>query len=119
MTSTVQELPQSTWDGQAVKAAFDAARTSQPWTLGYESVAVDELRTPAVRIDGHIPRGLRGVFYRNGPARHERGGERYGHRWDGDGMVQAFRFSESGLSHHGAFVRTEKSMEEDAVWRLL
>ncbi len=35
MTSTVQELPRSTWDGQAVKAAFDAARASQPWTLGY------------------------------------------------------------------------------------
>src|SRR5689334_21382726 len=43
-------------------------------------------------IEGRIPAWLRGSYYVNGPARFERGGVRYQHWLDGDGMVCALHF---------------------------
>lgn len=66
-------------------------------------------------IEGKIPDELRGVFYRNGPGLFERGGQRYQHWFDGDGLVQAWRFSDKGVSHQARFVRTEKFAAESAA----
>ena len=95
------------WRGEALHAAFAAAGPSRPWTIGYRSLDVDHLASEA-QITGRLPAELRGTLYRNGPARHERGGQRYGHRWDGDGMIQRFTLSESGISHFGQYVHTKK-----------
>src|SRR5262245_40910693 len=89
------------WNGRAWAHAFSAASQKQAWTLGFESIDVDRLDAPALRIEGRLPSRLRGTLYRNGPARHQRGGERYGHRYDGDGMVQAFVFGGNLIAHHG------------------
>ena len=35
-------------------------------------------------VRGQLPGGLRGVLYRNGPGRMERGGHAYVHLFDGD-----------------------------------
>lgn len=108
------------WDGKACKVAFAKASRDRPWTAGYASCNEDVLPVQQMALDGSIPDGIRGTFYRNGPARHERGGERYGHRWDGDGMVHAFRFgAEPGVTHHGRFVRTSKYLAEEAAGRFL
>ena len=106
------------WNGQALKAAFEKAAATLPWTIGYQSVNVDRLACVA-NASGRLPRELRGTLFRNGPARHERGGERYGHRWDGDGMVQQFRFSDEGVTHLGRYVQTEKYVAECASDRFL
>ena len=74
---------------------------------------------PSLSLSGKLPPGLRGVLYRNGPAQHERGGERYGHRWDGDGMIHAFQFGRDGVSHRAAMVKTTKYVSERAAGRLL
>ncbi len=63
-------------------------------------------------IEGKIPAELRGVFYRNGPGLFERGGQRYQHWFDGDGMVHAWRFTDKGVSHRARFVRTGKFAAE-------
>jgi len=116
---TMRRPPLPTWDGPACKAAFERAAATRPWTLGYRSMPQERLSTDAVPVSGKLPPGLRGVFYRNGPALHERDGARYGHRWDGDGMVQACFIRDGSISHRGAFVRTEKFEREERAGRML
>ena len=62
-----------------------------------------------------MPEALSGAFYRNGPARHERGGRRYHHWFDGDGMMQAFRIEAGRISHRGRFVATTKLAADAAA----
>ena len=50
---------------------------------------------------------------------HERFGHRYRHWFDGDGMVQAFRFNGSGISHRAHVIRTPKLAQEIARGRRL
>ena len=63
-------------------------------------------------IEGKIPAELRGIFYRNGPGLFERNGQRYQHWFDGDGLVNQWRFTDKGVSHQARFVRTEKFVAE-------
>ncbi len=67
------------------------------------------------RIAGELPGFLRGTYYLNGPARFERGGRRYAHWLDGDGMVCAFHFRGDGVRFVNRFVRSRKlTLEEEA-----
>jgi carotenoid cleavage dioxygenase len=70
------------------------------------------LQAPLEVVQGRLPDGLRGVFYRNGPARFDLGGRRYSHRFDGDGMVQKFRIDDDGVRHYGRFVESQKHIAE-------
>lgn len=71
-----------------------------------------DVRCDGAWIEGKLPADLRGDFYRNGPGLFERGGQRYHHWFDGDGMVHAWRFSDQGVSHQARFVRTKKFVAE-------
>ena len=105
------------WNGEALAAAF-ASRRHQAWTLAYASLDQATVRGSA-SWTGHLPDGLRGTLFRNGPARHERGGKRYAHRWDGDGMVQRFTLSQNGVSHLGRYVETHKHFTEEVSGQML
>ncbi len=70
-------------------------------------------------LRGRWPAELRGRFYRNGPALFERGGERYHHWFDGDGMVQQFSIAPGRVSHRGRLVRTAKLKAEQQAGRFL
>ncbi len=109
--------PVPPWNGKRLSAAF-AARRDRAWTLGYASIDASVVSGQAA-WEGTFPRELSGTFLRNGPARHERGGQRYAHRWDGDGMVQRFTLSAEGVSHLGRFVQTRKLLDEDASGQML
>ncbi len=63
-------------------------------------------------IEGKIPLDLRGTFYRNGPGLFERGGARYEHWFDGDGLLNAWQFTDKGVSHRARFVQTKKFIAE-------
>ncbi len=95
-----------------------AARSADPSSdgrlLGWASVMADNLDHPALTIEGKLPADLRGVLRRNGPAVHNRHGLRYEHWFDGDGMIQEFRFSDAGISHRGRVLKTPKLKREDA-----
>ncbi len=99
-------------------AAFARARQKNPWLLGFETAQAPVMQGKAT-IEGRWPEGLRGTFYRNGPAQHEIGGKRYHHWFDGDGMVQAFRMDGTGVHHRGRFVETEKYRAEQEAGRML
>ena len=102
------------WREGHLKKQFDAAR-GKPWTLAYASMDEDCLSSGVLKVQGDLPKDINGTFYRNGPARYERGEGRYAHEWDGDGMVQAFRFRDGTVSHQGRYVRTRKFVQESAA----
>ena len=101
------------------RTAFAKALADDPWLVGWADPGVERFDAPHLEIDGQIPAALRGTFYRNGPGGHERGGARYQHWFDGDGMVQALRFTDDGVSHLGRFVATSKRARESAAKRFL
>lgn len=70
-------------------------------------------------ISGRVPEWLRGEYTVNGPARFERAGMRYKHWLDGDGMVCALRFHESGVRFANRFVSTPKLQDETAAGRFV
>jgi all-trans-8'-apo-beta-carotenal 15,15'-oxygenase len=66
-------------------------------------------------IEGAVPDFIRGTYYLNGPARFARGGWRYRHWLDGDGMVCALRFEPGRVVFTNRFVRTHKFVAEEAA----
>ena len=89
------------------------------WTLATQSIEAEQLRASLEILHGRVPDGLRGTFYRNGPARHALGSQRYHHWFDGDGMVQAFHFTDAGVEHYGRYVETHKHAAERAAGEFL
>ena len=75
--------------------------------------------TPLSVISGEIPPGLRGSLYRNGPARLERGGQRVGHWFDGDGAILRVNFTDSGATGLYRFVQTAAYQAEEKAGKLL
>ena len=101
--------------------AFDAAVADKPWLKAFKGVddATQDLHCESLALSGRWPAGLRGRFYRNGPGLFERGGQRYRHWFDGDGMVQQFTFTGRAVSHRGRLVRTPKLLAEQRAGRFL
>lgn len=98
-------------------AAYAKARQSNPGLIGYDSVGRRELSTPMLSVEGKLPADLVGRFTRNGPAQHEVGGLRYHHWFDGDGMLQQFRFDGKTVGHRGRLIETNKLRTETAAGR--
>ena len=101
------------WSGD-----FARALEANPVLLGWRGVDADRLQCTA-RIEGRLPDELRGTFYRNGPSVHERFALRYHHLFDGDGMVQAFRFDGRGVTHRARVLATPKLVRETEAGRRL
>ena len=62
--------------------------------------------------EGTIPQDLEGTFFRNGPGRQRIGKSKYGHWFDGDGMLCAFTFNNGQAHFKNAYVRTPKYIAE-------
>ncbi len=62
--------------------------------------------------EGEIPADLTGTFFRNGPGRQRIGETKYGHWFDGDGMLCAYTFRDGKAHFKNAYVRTPKYVEE-------
>jgi len=100
--------------------SFMASTEKKLWTLGWRSAPAADLSTPDVNlVFGKIPKGLSGIFYRNGPALFERDGVRVSHWFDGDGMVHAYNINGGKVSHKSRMVRTEKYVREEEAGRFL
>lgn len=103
--------------GGAGALALPAFGAEAPaWTLGFEGTGVDAEPMP-LTLEGRWPAGLRGSFYRNGPARHTVGSVRYQHWFDGDGLVQRYAIGPQGVEHRARFVRTPKFAADSAAGR--
>ena len=58
-----------------------------------------------VEVEGDIPIDIKGTFFRNGPGRQRIGETKYGHWFDGDGMLCAFSFNEGRVHFKNRYVR--------------
>jgi all-trans-8'-apo-beta-carotenal 15,15'-oxygenase len=103
---------------QTVAGRFAAARATNPRLAGFDN-APGEFDLPTTHIEGQWPSGLRGSFFRNGPAQHERAGERYHHWFDGDGLIQRWQIGGGQVAYKGKFVATKKRQAEIAAGRFL
>ena len=105
--------------------AFDTTAAREPWRLPLKGVddTTGSRDCAALSLSGRWPDGLRGRFYRNGPALYERGGQRYRHWFDGDGMVQQFSIGGPAgapvVAHRGRQVGTAKLRAEQRAGRFL
>jgi all-trans-8'-apo-beta-carotenal 15,15'-oxygenase len=115
---TAPKLWAATAVPDAYQAAFQSALKSQPWLVGFES-AVSDRAVERLTIEGKIPAGFAGSFYRNGPARHDFAGQRYHHWFDGDGMVHRYHIADGQVDYRARFVRTAKFNAEEAAGRFL
>ena len=88
------------------------------WAIGFAGVESDLAPLP-MSVQGRLPAPCQGTLFRNGPALYQRAGQRYGHWFDPDGMIQAFRFAADQVVHQGRFVRTERLLKESAAGRFL
>jgi all-trans-8'-apo-beta-carotenal 15,15'-oxygenase len=70
-------------------------------------------------LEGRVPDGLDGVWWRNGPARFERGAVRYGHPFDGDGMIARFDLSQNARRIRTRFVQTPEFIAEQRADKIL
>ena len=96
--------------GASTAPATASARRSP--TIGFASAVAERLSAPLETSSGRLPAELAGVLWRNGPAEHDRFGHRYEHWFDGDGMVQAFAFTGTGVTHRGRVLDTPKRRRE-------
>jgi all-trans-8'-apo-beta-carotenal 15,15'-oxygenase len=92
---------------------FAAARKTHPFLAGWESVTPGGTGKVTATLSGNWPNGLRGTLLRNGPGLFDRGGQRYQHWFDGDGLIQSWQINERGVTHHSKFVNTKKFARED------
>lgn len=96
--------------------------TIQPTKTGLWAKAVLRSATefgpvPLTVLTGTIPSGLRGSLYRNGPALLERGGQRVGHWFDGDGGILGLHFTEAGATGVYRYVQTAAYRAETQAGR--
>ncbi|MGF1514371.1 MAG: carotenoid oxygenase family protein [Elainellaceae cyanobacterium] len=88
-------------------------KTAPTWSKAFTQPASEFPRTPLTLLEGHVPPGLRGTLYRNGPGRLQRGGEKVGHWFDGDGAVLAVSLAEGDASATYRYVRTSQFATEE------
>ncbi|WP_068547730.1 carotenoid oxygenase family protein [Thalassotalea crassostreae] len=100
------------------KELFNQALAKDPDLIGFANVEHD-FDTKSLQLEGKIPKDLQGVFYRNGPGKHERGDMRYKHLFEGDGMLQRFDIADGKIIHHGKFIGTPKFKTEQKAEQFL
>ena len=93
-------------------ASRAASAQAAPWRKAFAGVRSD-FSPIQLQSEGQWPADFRGMLLRNGPARLERGGERYQHWFDGDGMVQQFQIAQGKVQHQGKFIQTKKYLVEE------
>ena len=92
----------------------------EAWCRAYASASEEPADYEIEEITGTIPKALRGSVFRNGPGNFERGGERFKHVLDGDGLLSRFSFDgATGRARFASrFVATpfyEAEVEADTV----
>src|SRR5258708_256252 len=65
------------------------------------------------KIEGKVPDFIRGTYYMNGPGRFSRGGFRYRHWLDGDGLVCRLNFGDGAINFTNRFIRSTKFVQEE------
>lgn len=100
------------------KSLFNKALANNPNLIGFANTASD-FSHQTLTIEGNVPKDIQGQFFRNGPAKHERAGDRYQHLFEGDGMLQCFTIGNGKITHTGKFINTPKFEKEQQAQRFV
>lgn len=101
------------------QAAFLKALEEKPWLLGYLGTRETDVSATMRIVSGRVPADLSGHFFRNGPALHSLGPDRFSHWFDAPGMVQRFTFADGTVTHHGRLIETARNSAEAKADRIL
>ncbi len=82
------------------------------------TTVTEELTDAALTVHGELPAGIDGLYFRNGPGRFERGGQRYRHPFDGDGHVTRLDIAAGTVRYTNRFVRTKEYLAEERTGRM-
>ena len=96
-------------------ARFKEKLADQPWLKVFDNATASSYAPLSAKISGHRPEELTGAIYRTGPAHFERAGHRYDHWFDGDGLVQNWRFNGDGVRHQARLIATAKYLREETA----
>jgi len=93
---------------------------AKTWSRAFAQPAIEFPPTVLPVLDGRLPEDLRGSYYHNGPGRLERGGQRVGHWFDGDGAIVGVQFG-GGVDNQATatyrYVRSAGFEQEDRADR--
>lgn len=89
------------------------------WTRAFAQSCPEFGPTELRLISGEIPASLRGTFYQNGPGLLERGNQRLGHLFGGDGGILAIHFTDAGATGLYRYVKTAGFQAEEKKGRFL
>lgn len=92
--------------------------TRSDWQAGYRSFH-NEGTYWIDSIQGSLPTDLRGTLFRNGPGKLDVNGQRYGHPFDGDGLITAISFLEGRVHVTHRYVQTPELQAEQKAGRIL
>jgi all-trans-8'-apo-beta-carotenal 15,15'-oxygenase len=87
---------------------------------GFEALSEEfSYDIPASEIRGEVPEEIVGTLFRNGPGRLKIGPYKYGHWFDGDGMLNAITLDRGRVHFRNRYVRTPKYVNETAAQKIL
>jgi all-trans-8'-apo-beta-carotenal 15,15'-oxygenase len=96
---------------------FDAQLARHPWLAGWKTAGAETFGPTIATTEGRWPGSLTGSLYRNGPAWFDRGGVRYRHWFDGDGLMRAWHVRAGAVTHVARMLATRKFTHEQRVGR--
>jgi all-trans-8'-apo-beta-carotenal 15,15'-oxygenase len=100
------------------KTAAEKSALVKNWAKGYQSQN-QEYKYWIEEIEGVIPTEIQGTLFRNGPGNFEINGQKFGHIFDGDGMISAITFVEGKARFQNCYVRTEGYLKEQSAGKIL
>ena len=91
-----------------------SSKSTSAWFPAFDRPAREFDPTPLEIVSGHIPQSLNGQYFTNGTGRLQRGGERVGHWFDGDGAILGVTLSAGQATGTYRYVQTEGYLAEEA-----
>jgi len=88
------------------------------WQKGYKSLPTEHSYW-VDEIEGELPKSLQGTLFRNGPGLLDVNGDRYGHPFDGDGMICGITFTDGKVHFANSFVKTPEFLAEQQAGKIL
>eukprot|EP00897_Mesotaenium_endlicherianum_P004593 jgi/Mesen1/4161/ME000219S03284 len=87
----------------------------KPWRGGLEPCGEHSYAVGSEHIEGSLPAELQGTAYACGPGRVRIGAKKYGHWFDGDGMVYALLLAGGDVRFVSRWVRTPRFTAQEAA----
>ncbi len=92
---------------EKVDYVADSWNVEAPFLTGNHAPVFEERYITDLVVMGELPKWLNGVYMRNGPNPHFHS-EDYSYPYDGDGMIHAIYFENSGVKYRNRWVKTEE-----------